>query len=116
MEERRHFQRVAFDAPARLGLGDRLVEGRVVDLSFKGALIHLDERCDFEIGTCLELRVSLMTEEVRMTVEVIRHHASELGLRCLTIDLDSMTHIRRLMEFNLADPDLLEREFLAFAS
>jgi len=33
-------------------------------------------------------------------------------LRCLSIDLDSITHLRRLLELNLGDPQLVERELL----
>jgi len=34
----------------------------------------------------------------------------------LTIDVDSMTHLRRLIELNLGDPTLLERELKALVS
>jgi hypothetical protein len=34
-----------------------------------------------------------------------------LGFQVQYIDLDSATHLRRLVELNLGDPALLEREF-----
>ena len=37
----------------------------------------------------------------------------ELGLRCVDIDLDSITHLRRLVELNLGETELLERELSA---
>jgi hypothetical protein len=36
-----------------------------------------------------------------------------IGLRCSSIDLDSITHLRRLVELNAGDPALLERELTA---
>jgi hypothetical protein len=33
-----------------------------------------------------------------------------VGLRCDNIDLDSITHLRRLVELNSGDPAILERE------
>ena len=38
------------------------------------------------------------------------------GLRCLAIDLDSVTHLRRFVELNLGNPELLERELSALLS
>jgi hypothetical protein len=38
------------------------------------------------------------------------------GLLCLDIDIDSVTHLRRLVELNLGDSDLLERELSALIS
>jgi hypothetical protein len=37
-------------------------------------------------------------------------HGSQLGLQCLHIDLDSVTHLRQLIERNSQDPTLLARE------
>ncbi|WP_346289016.1 PilZ domain-containing protein, partial [Zoogloea sp.] len=39
-----------------------------------------------------------------------RGDALHLGLVCREIDLDSITHLRRLVELNLGDAELLERE------
>ena len=36
-----------------------------------------------------------------------------LGLCCTSIDLDSITHLRRLVELNAGDPAILERELTA---
>ena len=36
------------------------------------------------------------------------HH---VGLRCESIDLDSITHLRRLVEMNSGDSTILDREF-----
>ena len=34
----------------------------------------------------------------------------KIGLQCESIDLDSITHLRRLVELNAGDPALLDRE------
>ena len=48
-----------------------------------------------------------------MDVWVAHEENKELGLKCKDIDVDSITHLRRLIELNLGDPDLLERELSA---
>ena len=44
----------------------------------------------------------------------LAHHENEVfGLRCVDIDLDSMTHLRRLIELNSEDDNPLQRELSA---
>ena len=57
----------------------------------------------------LELLLNQQTI-IRMTVTVMHVHADRIGLHCEHIDIDSVTHLRRLIELNLGDPELLERE------
>ena len=38
------------------------------------------------------------------------------GLICRNLDIDSATHLRRLVELNLGDPKLLERELSALVT
>jgi hypothetical protein len=48
-----------------------------------------------------------------MDVLIAHHENEELGLHCKDIDIDSITHLRRLIELNLGNPALLERELSA---
>jgi len=45
-----------------------------------------------------------------MSTEVAHAEGHHTGLRCRAIDLDSVTHLRRLIELQLGDPALLERD------
>ena len=47
-------------------------------------------------------------------VTLIAHYEDGvLGLHCKDIDTDSITHLRRLIELNLDNPELLERKLSA---
>ncbi|MBC7183294.1 MAG: PilZ domain-containing protein, partial [Marinobacter sp.] len=46
-----------------------------------------------------------------MAVELRHIEPHRLGFKCQYIDLDSATHLKRLVELNLGDQALLEREF-----
>jgi hypothetical protein len=48
-----------------------------------------------------------------MDVVIAHQQNDELGVRCVDIDLDSITHLRRLVELNLGETELLERELSA---
>ena len=48
-----------------------------------------------------------------MEVVLTRTLQDHLGFVCRHIDLDSISHLRRLVELNLGDESLLERELAA---
>jgi hypothetical protein len=45
-----------------------------------------------------------------MTVQVAHLQGQQIGVSCLSVDIDSVTHLRRLIELQLGDPRLLERD------
>lgn len=117
-EQRRHFSRIPFHGNAHLLIGVDEWPCEVLDLSLKGALISIDtalpdsppdERCLLE----LQLADGVV---VRMEGDIVHREASHLGLACRDIDLDSITHLRRLLELNLGDAALLQREFSALVA
>jgi hypothetical protein len=120
-EERRHFSRVAFNAPALLTLGDQQHVVSVLDLSFKGALVALPADLAStavpRTGTgTLSLRLTGPDAGISMMVEVAHVQDGQVGLLCRGIDLDSMTHLRHLIELNLGDPALLQRDLKSLVS
>ncbi len=109
--ERRQFLRSVFHAPVRLGLAGHDSQAYLHDISLKGALVEVSPSWGGRVDdTCL-LRLALAPDSViRMEAEVAHVEGRHVGLRCTHIDLDSMTHLRQLVERNADDPALLERE------
>jgi hypothetical protein len=112
-KNRRQFTRISFQTPARLCLtvGEYLVD--VLDLSLKGALVRPRQPMFVEIGSRAVLHVQLDDGEtlIQMKVTVAHHEeGGTYGLACDEIDLDSVTHLRRLVELNLGDEALLDRQ------
>ena len=110
--ERRHFIRVHFDAPALLATATNTLSVQVLDLSLKGALVSLPPGMALEPGTLCQLTVPLTStsDHIVMSAEVAHIDSHCVGLLCRTIDLDSVTHLRRLIELQLGAPSLLERD------
>lgn len=112
--QRRHFTRIPFDTAYRLrpAQGDQRWRGSVIDLSFKGALLHVAADFAAELGEAFALELILGREglTIHMQVKLAHRHEHLAGFVCELIDLDSMTHLRRVLELNLGDPHLLERE------
>jgi len=112
--DRRRFQRIEFDAATELVQGDRRWPVELHDLSLKGLLVRRPEGWDADAEQPFEARVRLADDaEVRMEVAMTHEEGDLIGFVCQHIDLDSIAHLRRLVELNLGDGALLERELAA---
>lgn len=110
--ERRHYVRVQFDSPGQLRWTGHAVPVRVLDLSLKGALLQATaDTGALQPGLRCELTVPLAHQEyIAMSVEVAHLQDGNVGVVCRDVDIDSVTHLRRLIELQLGDPALLERD------
>lgn len=115
LHNQRQFSRIRFHHGARLLFEGNAAACEVVDLSLKGALLRLSGKLPVDTGaSCvLELVLDDGIAVVRMEGRVAHREATRIGLKCRSIDLNSITHLRRLLELNLGDAALLEREFAA---
>lgn len=113
--ERRRFQRVSFQAVAFLDVPAGQHEGDVLDMSLKGALFRPSKPWEGAVGEKCRLAVPLREGEevIQMEGEITHFRDGCLGIKCREIDLDSITSLRRLVELNLGDEALLQRELSA---
>ncbi|MGK9065773.1 PilZ domain-containing protein [Stutzerimonas chloritidismutans] len=115
--DRRRFQRFAFDAATELVQGERRWTVQLHDLSLKGLLIHRPVGWDADPSVPFQARIRLADDaEVLMEVELAHAEGELIGLVCRHIDVDSISHLRRLVELNLGDEALLERELAALSA
>ena len=116
-DERRQHSRIAFHSRATLAFADHSLDVVVLDLSLKGALVRLPADVLVETNAICILHVHLneteMNDQISMEARVAHCEGRYAGLLCMAIDIDSVTHLRRLVELNLGDPNLLERELTA---
>jgi len=112
MQNRRQFSRVLFSTTAQLDFDNHEYPCKLLDVSLHGALIT---NCDAFIGNkdsqavlCFTLPQSDI--EIKMEVVICHIEADHIGLKCHHIDIDSITYLKRLIELNLADDELLHRE------
>lgn len=110
-DERRQFWRTTFRAPVHLAVGGRVHEAQLLDLSLKGALVQCAGDWQPSLGTSCRLRLKLVPgTSIAMDTAVAHVHDQQVGLQCHFIDLDSITHLRRLVELNAGSAAWLERE------
>jgi hypothetical protein len=109
--DRRRFKRIAFDARTELRQDEYIWHVKLIDLSLKGLLIEKPEPWlgNPEHHFCIDIH---LTEDVAIKMDVLQTHddRGQLGFVCKHISLESIERLRRLIEFNLGDPEELERE------
>lgn len=109
--ERRRFRRIAFDARTTLGQNGHAWPVQLVDLSLKGLLVQRPEAWRGQAAAPFDVDIRLDRDaHVKMQVRLAHDDHGQLGFVCEHIDLDSISHLRRLVELNLGDPAELERE------
>lgn len=113
-KERRRFQRIATDKAVTLRVGALNLEGTVKDVSLRGLLfIAASELPDtLAPGDAAHAIITLDDDSPTITLDGdIAHLGSrQVGIRCTSMALESAARLRRMVELNLEDPDLLERE------
>lgn len=115
VREKRQFSRVAFNAFVRVMAENGEWESQLLDISLRGALIARPDGWQGQAGEPHALTVILSDHlsEIHMDAKLVHETDQVLGFRCNHIDLDSMSHLKRLVELNLGDEELLYRELSA---
>ncbi len=110
--EKRRFHRILFDAPCELFWQDEVYTAEVLDISLKGVLVSRPPEWAASEGEACELSIHLNDHESAIVVATkLRHiEPDRLGFKIEYIDLESASHLKRLVELNLGDAELLERE------
>lgn len=114
MEDTRRFTRLPVTLNASLVFPDQTIDGEVHDLSLKGALMLCFSAAvppDWR-GHDGMLNLELNDGELALTMLVRVAHVEDhyTGLEFLEMDIDTISHLRRLVELNLGAEDVLQRE------
>jgi hypothetical protein len=111
-ENKRHFSRILFDASCTLHQNDKEWKTELLDISLHGILVKSPSPLDADFDKPFEAVISLSEagDSIIMSVKLTHREPNHLGFECEYIDIDSITHLKRLVELNLGDHDLLNRE------
>ena len=114
-QNRRRFHRILFDAPAIIRHGGNTYTTTLIDVSLKGALVSEPRQWAASADDPIELEIHLGEEAPYITMQGTVTHVEQthIGIRCDQIDMESISHLRRLAELNLGDAAMVERELEA---
>jgi len=114
MTEHRHTHRVDFDTLVEFETIDCNYVCELVDISVQGALLAVHSNIIPDPGTQCKITIKLDESDeskIIMVGHIARKIKNGMGIHCDSIDVDSMTHLRRLVEYNLGDVELVNRDF-----
>ena len=122
--EHRRFTRIPFDAEVHLRdpQNKKSWSSELIDISLKGLKLSTpvdwNEEWDSVEDTNFEITLILARDDVEIRFQAILKHHDEavLGLQTLHIDVESASYLHRLLELNLGDSKLLDREYLELIS
>ncbi len=115
--ERRVFSRIAFSTEITLTQGDQQWTAALIDLSLKGLLIATPDNWSANTSQLIEAAIPLdAATSISMSLNWRHTEGGQSGFECDHIDIDSIIHLRRLVELNLGDENLLERELASLGS
>lgn len=111
----RRFDRVEFDAECELHIqGQPPAVVQLHDISLHGALVISPKELELEIGNEAELILYLSNEVmIRMPSLLRSKREQQYGFEVQRLDLDSVAHLRRLVELNLGSDELIHRNLEA---
>jgi hypothetical protein len=114
IDERRNFSRIPFYAQAHIHAdkGELHPNCGVLDVSLNGILIVKPAGWRGQLNE--QYQIDLMLENaqlvIKMSAAVAHIDNGSVGFICKNIDLESISHLKRLVELNLGDEALLHRE------
>ncbi len=117
-KNRRNFSRVKFDSKVFINCGKLSIEAQLADISLKGALVNPNDRIEIDEGDKCIFEFHLNDSDVVLKIDslLVYDENNHLGLKFDNIDLESMIHLRRLVELNVGDPDQIQKELFFLVS
>ncbi len=116
MSERRRFSRINFSGQCILQDGitnlSEQWQAKLVDISLKGALVTRPAKWDHQNDWGVTLHLQLEGSDINLDIAGVICHQSDdlLGMRFLSLSIESICHLKRLVQLNIADEELLYLE------
>ena len=116
-KDKDHYHRIFCQANASLCCSEKNWPCKITDLSLKGCLLQFESPWteDLEKIYILSFQVSSGQMPITMALSVSHAVGDHVGFKCEHLDSACMSELRRLVELNLGDTALLERDILALS-
>lgn len=106
MDGKRRFRRIPFDAKVALSRIMREDSYELMDISLKGMLIRTSEQAGLTIGDRVKARISPSPSlQLTFEAELVHQEEDRLGFKFTDVDLDTISHFRRMFELNTGEAE-----------
>lgn len=115
MHERR-FRRILFEAQAIVSSEGNEYSCELLDLAMKGALLASDKHLRVRLGQICQLCITLQGAPIslKFEAELVHQDADHYGFKFISEDLDTLTHLRKLIELNTGDAEATRNELTSW--
>ena len=112
MIERRRFSRIIYQAIAIVSQGELKVEAIVKDLSLHGLLLSFPQDNPLNITRPISVQFQLPESDITIELDgrIISEDKKLARVIIGNIDIESISHLKRIIELNVGDDHLLHRE------
>ena len=103
MINKRQFDRIKFNCKVKFQVDNSLYDCQLLDISLRGALITDYPDNKLKINTLCKLTLTLdqsSNKQIIMEGKISHENNNRIGISCQYIDVDSISHLRKLIELN----------------
>lgn len=103
-KEQRLFTRIPFDADVHVCSTRKIWKGKLLNISLKGLLMARPTDWNGKKSDPYLVELSLGKDvSIKMLATLAHSSEAAIGFYCKSIDVESMAHLKRLLEFNLGN-------------
>ncbi|UMM02592.1 PilZ domain-containing protein [Vibrio campbellii] len=112
MTERRRFSRIIYQVPALIEQGDLAMQATIQDLSLHGLLLKVEDAKPLDSLLPVEVGFSFIQSEqmMQLSAGIVSIADNEIRLKISNIDIESISQLKRFIELNVGNNELLNRE------
>lgn len=112
MSERRRFSRIVYRTPAIVVQGELTINASISDLSLHGLLITCDQTNKLNLDKQIDVEFALLGSDItiQLTGNIVEINNNMIRLSIDHIDIESIGYLKRLVELNVGDDELLYRD------
>ncbi len=114
MPNKRHYERISFVENAQILLNNTIYNCSIIDISLKGTLLQFapDTMPTIEANQQATITLALAGSTITLQFQAIATHfnTNTVGFCFTSMDSDSITHLRRMLELNTGDSAEIDRE------
>lgn len=112
----RRFRRIPFEAKASLTVDGDYWTGDLHDVAMKGALVETMAPLPIPVGTRCALSIELPGSAISLDfdAELVYAEDQHYGFKFISENLETLTHLRKLIELNTGDVEATRSELTAW--
>ncbi|MCD6398020.1 MAG: PilZ domain-containing protein [Spirochaetaceae bacterium] len=112
MENKRYNKRISFHVDAAAKINNTMYNGELYDISLKGALMKIEKNIETPANSLCNVILKLPNSIITLEFEakIVHRNNNFYGFRFEGANVDSITHLRRLLVLNTGDEEGIDRE------